>query len=193
MNPPLEDRIFPPIAVYAIPAAPALSDDRTLARIYNQDAHYLDTVHHQPDHDELTHLAALHGWTTSTPLRATRWQNPHDRDVILLVAHKTPPRIEHCDHGRAIVVVRRAFQGPLRNPPSPDAHCHYTEIRLCQSCHALQLVNVGLSGAREPSAWFTAPDQDTLTWPEIHQLAVRSAQDDTRNPNPDTPNHPPTT
>ena len=73
----------------------------------------------------------------------------------------------------------------------PDAHRHYTEIRVCQSCNAIQLVNVGLCGTREPSGWFTPPPGETLSWPEIHRIAVHAggARDD-RTAHPDTSRSP---
>ena len=154
---PPEHRLMPPIGVYAIPVAPATTDDRALARIYDELAEYLDTVYHLPGRDELRNLAALHGWSPRTPFTATGWQNRHGRQVILVVADYTPPGVERCDHGRARIVARRPFQGPLRHPAVPDAHRHYTEIRVCQSCDGIQLVNVGLCGAREPSGWFAPP------------------------------------
>ena len=183
---PPDHRLTSPIGVYAIPIAPAASDDRALARIYDELAEYLDTVYHHPDHDELRNLAALHGWTARTPFAATRWQNRHGRQVILLVADHIPPRVEHCDHGRVRIAARRPFQGALRHPAAPDAHRHYTEIRICQSCDGIQLVNVGLCGAREPSSWFAAPPGQTLSWPEIHRIAVSASTHGYDTPRPET-------
>ena len=133
---PPEHRLMPPIGVYAIPVAPATTDDRALARIYDELAEYLDTVYHLPGRDELRNLAALHGWSPRTPFTATRWQNRHERQVILVVADYTPPGVERCDHGRARIVARRPFQGPLRHPAVPDAHRHYTEIRSARAATA---------------------------------------------------------
>ena len=103
---PPEHRLMPPIGVYAIPVAPATTDDRALARIYDELAEYLDTVYHLPGRDELRNLAALHGWSPRTPFTATRWQNRHGRQVILVVADHTPSGVERCDHGRATMRAR---------------------------------------------------------------------------------------
>ena len=78
---PSEHRLMPPSGAHVIPVAPTTTDDRALARIYDELPEYLDTVYHLPGHGELRNLAALHGWSPRTPFTATRRQNRHGRQV----------------------------------------------------------------------------------------------------------------
>ena len=62
--------------------------------------------------------------------------------------------------------------GPLRQPPIPGAHQHYTALRRCRSCGALQMVNVSPSGEHEASsAWFQAAD-DCMPRQSLHDAAL---------------------
>ena len=60
---------------------------------------------------------------------------------------------------------------PGGSPLYPGAHQHYTALRRCRSCGALQMVNVGPSGEHEASAWFQAAD-DCMPWQSLHDAAL---------------------
>ena len=72
---------------------------------------------------------------------------------------------------RLLTRAARPFRGPLRTPPIPGAHQHYTELRRCRSCGTLQMVNVGPSGEHEASAWFRAAE-DCMPWQGLHDAAI---------------------
>ena len=166
-----EPKVAPTTMICVIPRTPVATDNLSLQQIYDNYAQYLDTLRHQPSHDELAQLAMLHGFQPALPLSATQWTNQYAQRVIMVVASYTEPQFRNCDHGRSTVLGRRPFRGPLRRPPIPGAHQHYTELRRCRSCGALQMVNVGPSGEHEASAWFQAAE-DCMPWQSLHDAAL---------------------
>ncbi len=160
--------------ICVIPGVPRRTDDPSLERIYDEQAQYLDTIDHAPDRDELARTAVLHGFDPALPVAAVEWINHYSQRVVMVVATEAEPEFHCCDHGRSAVLARRPFRGPLRKPAIPAAHRHYTELRRCRTCTALQMVNVGPCGVREPSPWFAAPD-DSPTWAGIYRAALTAA------------------
>ena len=123
-------------------------------------------------------MAVLHGFRPALPVSAIQWVNRYAQRVILIVAVRAEPQFHTCDHGRSSVIGRRPFRGPLRTPAVAAAHQHYTELRLCRHCNAVQMVNVGATGAREASPWFQ-PDGDRLTWSSLYAAALAAGAPDT--------------
>ena len=176
MTEPLEPEVAPTTMICVIPRTPSATDDLSLQQIYDNQAQYLDTLRHEPTHDELAQMALVHGFRPALPLSATSWTNRYAQRVILIVASHAEPQFQTCDHGRSSVLGRRPFRGPLRTPAAPAAHRHYTELRRCRNCRGLQMVNVGTAGAREASPWFEAPDGDFVTWSGLHEAALAAGQ-----------------
>ena len=173
-----EPEVAPTTMICVIPFAPAAADNLSLRQIYDNQAQYIATVRHRPTHAELAQMAVLHGFRPALPVSAIQWTNRYAQRVILLVAIRAEPQFHHCDHGRSWVIGRRPFRGPLRAPAVSAAHRHYTELRRCRHCNALQMVNVGATGAREASPWFE-PDGDSVTWSSLYADALAAGAPET--------------
>ena len=173
-----EPQVAPTTMICVIPAAPASTDNRSLQRIYDNQAQYLTTVCHRPTHIELAQMAVLHGFRPALPVSAIQWTNRYAQRVFLIVAGRAEPQFHTCDHGRSSVLGRRPFRGPLRVPAVAAAHQHYTELRRCRHCNGVQMVNVGSTGAREASPWFE-PDRDAVTWSSLYVAALAAGAPDT--------------
>lgn len=178
MTQPLEPEVASTTMICVIPTAPASADNLSLQQIYDNQAQYLGTVRHQPTHTELAQMAVLHGFRPALPVSAIQWTNQYAQRVILIVAGRAKPQFHNCDHGRSTVVGRRPFRGPLRAPAVAAAHQHYTELRRCQHCAGVQMVNVGATGAREASPWFE-PDDGCMTWSSFYAAALAAGEPDT--------------
>ena len=177
MTEPPEPQVAPTTIICAIPTAPVSTDKESLRQVYDNQAQYLGTVRHRPTHIELAQMAVLHGFRPALPVSAIQWTNRYAQRVILLVAVPAAPQFQGCDHGRSSVLGRRPFRGPLRAPAVAAAHQHYTELRRCLHCHAVQMVNVGATGAREASPWFE-PDGDAVTWSGLYAAALAAGAPD---------------
>ena len=173
-----QPEVVPTTMIYVIPTAPASADNPSLQQIYDNQAQYLATVRHRPTHTELAQMATLHGFDPALPVSAIQWTNQYAQRVILLVASRAEPQFRNCDHGRSSVLARRPFRGPLRAPAVTAAHRHYTELRRCRHCNGVQMVNVGVTGAREASSWFE-PDGDCMTWSGLYAAALAAGAPDT--------------
>ena len=171
--------LIPAIMVLAIPRRPSMNDYRVVERIYENDAQYLATLHHYATHNELSELALLHGFVPNEPLTAIRFVNRFSQDVILISATITSTAVRSCDHSKSMVVSRRPFLNAVRQPPLTNAHRYYAELRSCLQCTGLQIVNIGVNGDRENSAWFDAPpDLSGRSWTELHRLANTKSKSD---------------
>ncbi len=178
MTEPLEPEVAPTTMICVIPRIPASTDKVSLQQIYDNHAQYLGTVRHRPTHTELAQIAVLHGFRPALPVSAVQWTNQYAQRVILIAAGRAEPQFQTCDHGRSSVLGRRPFRGPLRVPANAPAHQHYTELRRCRHCNAVQMVNVGSTGAREASPWFQ-PDGDCVTWSSLYAAALAAGGADT--------------
>ena len=177
MTQPREPEVATTTMICVIPTAPASTDNLSLQQIYDNQAQYLGTVRHRPTHTELAQMAVLHGFRPALPVSAIQWTNRYAQRVILIVASRAEPQFHNCDHGRSLVLGRRPFRGPLSVPAVPAAHQHYTELRRCRHCNGVQMINVGATGAREPSPWFE-PDGDCMTWSSLYAAALAAGAPD---------------